>query len=65
MDLPEDIYKKVLARMHDLIIPSLVNPLLLSGELAVLTGRWRWRGTGAVLFPSFGTSPLCRPDAPG
>ncbi|PRW44488.1 nucleolar complex 4-like protein [Chlorella sorokiniana] len=33
MDLPEDIYKKVLARMHDLIIPSLVKPVLLADFL--------------------------------
>lgn len=32
MDFPEDILKKVLARVHDLIIPSLINPLLLAGR---------------------------------
>ncbi|KAI7841082.1 hypothetical protein COHA_005309 [Chlorella ohadii] len=33
MDLPEDVYKKVLARMHDLIIPSMVKPVLLADFL--------------------------------
>lgn len=38
MDFPEDVLKKVLARMHDLVIPSLINPLLLAGGAA---GRGR------------------------
>ena len=31
LDLPDDIYRKVLVSLHDRIIPALVNPLLLSG----------------------------------
>ncbi|PSC69895.1 nucleolar complex 4-like protein [Micractinium conductrix] len=33
MDLPEDVLKKVLAHMHDVIIPSLANPVLLADFL--------------------------------
>jgi hypothetical protein len=48
MDCPEDITKKVLARVHDLVIPSLLNPLMLAGagqRLVAVVGR---RLVGAV-----------------
>lgn len=33
LDLPEDVYKKVLVHLHDLVIPACFNPLLLSDFL--------------------------------
>eukprot|EP00854_Cymbomonas_tetramitiformis_P008732 gene8732-10353_t len=33
LPLPEDVYKKVLARMHTGVVPHLINPLLLSDFL--------------------------------
>ena len=51
MDCPEDIIKKVLARVHDLIIPSLLNPLMLAGagqRLLRWGGGWGRRGTAGV-----------------
>lgn len=33
MDLPDDIYRKLLSRLHNLIIPNLAKPLLLSDFL--------------------------------
>lgn len=33
LDLPDDTYKRVLTRLHDLIIPAVFNPLLLSDFL--------------------------------
>ena len=33
LDLPDDIYKRVLTRLHDIVIPAVFNPLLLSDFL--------------------------------
>lgn len=33
LDLPDDAYRKALSRLHDLVIPNLVDPLLLSDFL--------------------------------
>lgn len=34
LDLPDDIYRKTLSRLHDLVIPNLTTPLLLSDFLS-------------------------------
>lgn len=33
VDLPDDVYKKILTRIHDLVIPNLTSPLLLADFL--------------------------------
>lgn len=33
LDLPDDVYRKILSRLHDLVIPNLTTPLLLSDFL--------------------------------
>lgn len=39
LPLPEDGYKRVLVRLHDLVIPHLTNPLLLSDFLTASLNR--------------------------
>lgn len=39
MDLPDDIYKKVLEQLHSVVIPHLPNPLLLSDFLSASLDR--------------------------
>ncbi len=42
LELPDDIYKRVLTRLHDIIMPALFNPLLLADFLTHSLDRGEW-----------------------
>lgn len=56
LELPEDIYKKVLSRVHLAVIPHMVNPLLLSDFLTKSIDKGGLIGilslNGALFLPS-------------